>query len=90
MKADPEIIDELAATIQSATDAIDTALTKLETVAGGLAWSGTAKAAYEHAQAQWSAVLVELNAILKESRSIASQSGVLFRQVELEAAALWT
>ncbi|MGX5695404.1 WXG100 family type VII secretion target [Agromyces soli] len=90
MNVDPAQIDTLAATIATATEAIDAELARLETTAATLAWSGTAKAAYEGAQVQWAAVLVELNAILKESKSIASQSGTLFRQVEREAAAIWS
>lgn len=73
----------------AATRVIDVELARLETTAGSLPWSGTAQLAYNQAQRRWAAVLADLNSILKESRSVASRTGELFRQVEREATALW-
>ena len=89
LKADPAQIDTLAQSIATATEAIDAELARLETTAAGLAWDGRAQAAYVTAQTQWAAVLVQLNAILKEAESVASQSGTLFREVEREVSAIW-
>ncbi len=54
-----------------------------------LKWDGRAQQAYGDAHQRWSAVLAEMNVILRDARTILSGTVENFVDVERAAAAMW-
>lgn len=89
IRFDSDALEALADVIDRAASDIDEHLTKLTQEVGSLAWDGRAQAAYAEAHRQWSAVLVEMNIILRDARVIASGTVENFVNVDRAAMDMW-
>jgi uncharacterized protein YukE len=86
---DSASIDDLGDALGRASSGIGDAITTLESKLEGVAWTGEAELAYTSAQAQWTAVMTEMNSLLKLAKRAAAAASNQLVEAETAVAGLW-
>ncbi|WP_460775580.1 WXG100 family type VII secretion target [Microbacterium sp. GXF7504] len=84
--------EALIGSLTEATTAIGDVLDRLESDAGRLrsGWDGAARAAYDDAQARWTAAMSSMRSILAEAEGGAEVAGLALGAAEKAARAIWS
>lgn len=82
---------ELVASLNRATDALDDILDHLDSEVGAVRgqWTGTAQAAYDHAQREWMSTMGALRDALRAATNAAESAGFRLAQAERDVTAIW-
>jgi uncharacterized protein YukE len=87
---DSASVEDLGDALGRASSGIGEAITTLESKLEGVAWTGEAELAYTSAQAQWTAVMTEVNSLLKLAERAAAAASTQLVDAETTVAGLWS
>jgi uncharacterized protein YukE len=86
---DSASVEDLGDALARASSGISEAITTLESKLEGVAWAGEAESAYTSAQAQWTALMTEMNSLLKLAEKAAGAASTQLVDAETTVAGLW-
>jgi uncharacterized protein YukE len=86
---DSTSVDDLGDVLGLASSRISEAITTLESKLEAIVWTGDAESAYTSAQSQWTAVMTEMNSLLKLAGKASAAASTQLVQAETAVASLW-
>ena len=87
---DSASVEDWGDALARASSGISEAITTLESKFAGVAWAGEAELACTSAQSQWTAVMTEMNSLLKLAEKAASAASTQLVDAETTVAGLWS
>ena len=82
-------VNDLADALLRAANGIAESIATLESQLHGVAWTGSAEIAYQHAQSQWTIVMTEMSSLLKLAEKAAAGASTQLVEAETAVAGLW-